>query len=514
MLNQQKCLFAVLTMIIFVSPLTDAEENSRGTPGGIIFNEDNTHFFSSSSQAASKKGLISYIDTNYLRQANVKALVFCPAAAKASYNSKVFSPAWKDVIFHADGSAEYHGKKLPNRQAKAYMRMKKLSDEGINPYQVWIAHCRSKNVAPWISLRMNDCHDSTLKDSVLQSRFLKKHPEYRIATYRGAPSDWGLDYGRKEVRNYIFSMFTELMELYDADGFELDWMRHGRVFRRGEEVKNRKLLTELLYEIRKKANEMEKIRGHKIEISVRVPATPEDAYALGYDVEEWAKRGLINQVVPATFYQSAYEGYPIRTWRKFVGEKVRIAPSIEAHFRSYKNGPAIGSDFTLDNALAAYYYWLGADRIYFFNHFGHQWQKAGSIAVVNAAPRRHMLMFNDFPVTGKRLVQVLPRTLKNRQWADFRLDIGPLPAAKRKRMLIIGSKSPFPKGRFAFVVMNGFFLKRNAEMSARRMSKQIKGIAVFDIIPKHALQSEGNVISIQNLSKNMITIDHLEIYLP
>ena len=47
--------------------------------------------------------------------------------------------------------------------------------------------------------------------------------------------DKAFDYGREEVRAYHTKLVKELIERYDFDGLELDWMRFGFHFRPGYE---------------------------------------------------------------------------------------------------------------------------------------------------------------------------------------------------------------------------------------------------------------------------------------
>ena len=106
-----------------------------------------------------------------------------------------------------------------------------LHERGLDPYAVWIARAREKGISPWLSMRMNDVHNAPNRKDYQHSTFWVEHPEY----HRGPPDskhwqDRALDYGIPEVREHAMSFIRELLERYDPDGIELDWMRFGYHF--------------------------------------------------------------------------------------------------------------------------------------------------------------------------------------------------------------------------------------------------------------------------------------------
>ena len=58
------------------------------------------------------------------------------------------------------------------------------------------------------------------------SRFWKAHPEYwRVPGSVHAYADRALDYAIPAVRENHLRLIAELLDRYDIDGLELDWMR-------------------------------------------------------------------------------------------------------------------------------------------------------------------------------------------------------------------------------------------------------------------------------------------------
>ena len=109
--------------------------------------------------------------------------------------------------------------------------------DGGDPVRLFVERCRQKGLAPFISLRMNDCHYLHLvndKENFTQSaneaicRFYAEHPDWWLST-----TIWknGMDWTVPEVRDYRFALIEELCNNYDIDGLEMDFMRFPNYFR-------------------------------------------------------------------------------------------------------------------------------------------------------------------------------------------------------------------------------------------------------------------------------------------
>jgi hypothetical protein len=75
----------------------------------------------------------------------------------------------------------------------------------------------------------------------------------------------------------------------DADGVDLDFLRHPLYFKPGEEHANRHLMTDLIGKIRKALDEVGKDRGRRLKLCVRVLAPLEACEAIGLDVRTWLR---------------------------------------------------------------------------------------------------------------------------------------------------------------------------------------------------------------------------------
>jgi len=237
----------------------------------LILNEDDSHFFGTrSAEQVNIEGLRAFVD-QYANTA-VTHLFLCPNAMKASHRSQARDAIWdfKD------------GQKPPDNEfAEKWCENARLLDErGLDPYTTWIARCREKKISPWLSMRMNDVHNADDVDNYIHSSFWGKHPEYwRVPGGRGW-TDRALDYGVREVREHAMAYVRELLERYDPDGLELDWMRFGYHFRPGKEAEGAALLTQFMRDVRGLTHEWSKRRGHPIKLGARVPTLPHAARGL------------------------------------------------------------------------------------------------------------------------------------------------------------------------------------------------------------------------------------------
>ena len=113
--------------------------------------------------------------------------------------------------------------------------------------------------------------------------------------------DWdirtGKDYAYPEVRDYAYSMITEMFERFDVDGVEMDFNRHPGVFRREEAHQNRYLMTDLVRRVRKRLDEVGAERGRHLKLAVRVAPTLANAARMGLDVPKWMTDGLVDTVI-------------------------------------------------------------------------------------------------------------------------------------------------------------------------------------------------------------------------
>ncbi len=404
----------------------------------LVINEDNSHFFGTRKpEDMNLAGLHAFVD-QYAGSA-VTHLFLNANAMRASFRSTSRDAIWDPV----DGK-EPDGLWPQNA--------KRLHEAGLDPYQVWIERCREKGLSPWISMRMNDIHSVNEPDNFMHSSFWRSHPEFwRVPN--GAASPWqnrAMNYAHSDVREHQGAFVRELLERYDPDGLELDWMRFGYHLTPGREREESAILTEFVRDVRSLASEWSKKRGHPILLGVRAPAHPDAAAGLGMDAVLWAKEGLVDLIVPCPFWTSSDFDIPVELWHERLGDTaggVVVAPGLEFNARPWPGAAAVANDLASARGFAASVYHRGAESLYLFNWMDSQTRPVAESKyalllrdgltreVVQNAPRRHPVCFRDTVPSGFPNGAQLPADTGNER--SFQIHVGAKPKSG-KAWVVVG----------------------------------------------------------------------------
>jgi hypothetical protein len=431
---------ALIGAVLFL-PISGWAEAQSPKPT-LILNEDDSHFFGSRpAEQMNLAGLQAFVD-QYANTA-VSHLFLCPNAMKASHRSQARDAIWETG----------EGQKPPlDEIAKKWCENARLLDErGLDPYAVWIARCREKKISPWLSMRMNDVHNVDDVDNYIHSSFWRKHPEYwRVPGGKGW-TDRALDYGIPEVREHAMAYVRELLERYDPDGLELDWMRFGYHFRPGKEAEGGLILNQFMRDVRGLTRQWSANRGHLIKLGARVPTLPAAARGLGLDGVTWVREGLVDMLVPTPFWATTDFDIPIELWRERIGvaaTNIVLAAGAEILMRAFPAAKSIEADLTSTRGFAAACLHRGADSIYLFNYLDPSPMTGGkdayrtlleeglSLETVTRKPRRHVVTYRDTVASGMSNDVVLP--IEGFQSGTLRIYLGPAPKKKADVMIVAG----------------------------------------------------------------------------
>ncbi|HWQ53412.1 MAG TPA: hypothetical protein VN442_06990 [Bryobacteraceae bacterium] len=412
--------------------------------GGLALNEDNSHFFSTrAGHRVTAAEVDAFVDQYAGTQ--VRELFFSPNSMRTSYGSKGWDPIWRG--YDPDGPDDQpllaSTPEGARKGARKWVHTAwQLDRDGIDVYARWISRARARGISPWLSMRMNDVHNTDDERSYMHSEFWRANPQYRRVRYRFAGlTDRAFDYGRPEVREYHLKLVRELAERYDFDGLELDWMRFGFHFRPGHESQGLELLTRFTADVRKILNAQEKKRGHPIRLGARVPSRPQTALGLGYDPVRWAREGLIDMLVVTPFWATAETDIPIEVWKQLLaGTRVTLAAGLEVLMRGFPASKLFQKNSTeTARGMAASVLDRGADRVYLFNYMDSETamedlenyprllREAGSLATMVGKPRRHPVTFADTWAPGEPRAAALPAQCEPERWVAFRIHSGPRP---------------------------------------------------------------------------------------
>lgn len=237
--------------------------------------------------------------------------------------------------------------------------IQQLEDSGEDFMRILLRRSHERGMEFLAGLRMNDRHRSSA-----DGPFARQHPEWALEGFPG-----GMDYKYEGVRRAVLDVAAELLERYDFDGIELDWMRWCHVFKQSEAAANAPILNGFLAEMRKIVVEAGRRRGRRLILGARVPQTVEECRLLGYDVKTWARDNLVDYLCPSDFFHTDFNIRMEDFAAIAKGTRCKLYPSIHPWI-------ARGNDFHVQSeesyrAAANNYYAYGADGISVYNYQYH-----------------------------------------------------------------------------------------------------------------------------------------------
>ena len=237
----------------------------------VIYNQDDSILFVDTKEPIEPHHVEKMVDE--VADGGADVLLICPNGQRVNYPSKVWSTYW-DGYTPADRS--FFGS-LPDdevkRQEFCVTQMKRLASQGCDYMACSLNHCRKRGLIPGVSIRMNDMHHSQWPDSPEHSVFYHDHPGLHISCADCGPISvvpkshdhaelhvtrlrWlygpganGLNYEHQEVRNYFLALIKELLERYDFEVLELDFLRFNCYFPLGSTDAHCAIMTSFVGEV-------------------------------------------------------------------------------------------------------------------------------------------------------------------------------------------------------------------------------------------------------------------------
>jgi len=232
-----------------------------------------------------------------------------------------------------------------------------MDKAGVDCLEVLIDRCHHHGMQFIADIRMNDRHGGPRKG------LAKEHPEWALL---GSGNDFAI----QGVRDAMLTFSSEVLDTYDVDGLEYDYMRWCHMFQPGQGKQNAHLLTDFTRRTRKLLDEAAKRRGCKrLALGVRVPQNIEECDYLGFDLATWIKEGLVDYVVPSDFFHSDSNMKTEDFVKLAAGTNCKIYPAI--HPMISMDGPNEHYRLmSLPNyrAAAQNFYGFGADGISPYNY--------------------------------------------------------------------------------------------------------------------------------------------------
>jgi hypothetical protein len=332
-----------------------------------------------------------------LADSGVDTVMVNPTEQHAWYPSRAFPKVYRD---YRRGDREFFRGHLPctfrepekipaivdawlDAQVEFMNRFLDLEEAGVD----WVAEmakaCRRRQVSPWLTIRMNDIHGSGNRQGSYMNCPLFKDPQYCLSGEALNPRDGvsmyyqALNYGKKEVRDYLFRALRELVEEYDYEGMELDWLRNPFCCEPNSSPETIELITGWIAEIRALTEAKARRTGRPYALGLRIPGTLGLLRSIGLDVVALAQRGLIDFISPSNFWQTSWD-MPHDQFKQLLGPEMTVFGVIEdapnwlpaCSPKHNISGPRmLSASAELLRGNAAGKLVLGADGIEFFNFF-------------------------------------------------------------------------------------------------------------------------------------------------
>ena len=350
--------------------------------------------------------------------------------AAVNFSTFVFLASMPDLCSYDTKVGETYGDRFgPDYRGGWAPGIRGLRSEGTDALKVVTSHMHSKGKEVLAAIRMSDTHHATIsRETHLCPLFAVKNPQFVIRQPDQRTNETALDYSYPEVRAHRLAIMQEIVEKYDVDGLELNFVRWAKHFPRDKGRQKADIMTRYVGTIHKMMATAAGKRGRKpLTLGVRIPESIEACWRAGVDIETWVKRGWIDYVVLST-WNNTDPNLPVGEFTRFtkpagvdtivvMGNMMgciydgppKILDRPIAMSAKHKSESYLAMLLTAAEArgAAANYYAAGADSISFWNvgiHFGGE---------VTAAPeqRKRIADWTQAVITPERVYQG-PRTYR------------------------------------------------------------------------------------------------------
>ena len=194
--------------------------------------------------------------------------------------------------------------------------------------------CRRNNISPWLTIRMNDVHGVVSREGSFMNCELFKDLKNCLSGVAPNPADgiitsWrAMSYECEPVRQRMYLIIKELIENYDYEGMEFDWLRFPHLCEPNASQEVIDMMTEWIASIRSLTNAKAKETGKPYPLGFRMPASLGLLRSIGLDVKAIVEAELIDFISPSNFWQTSWN-MPYDQLRATLGDKVTIYGVIE-----------------------------------------------------------------------------------------------------------------------------------------------------------------------------------------
>ena len=283
---------------------------------------------------------------------------------------------------HHEAGGEIQKPETTNREAhwRGSHNWSHLEGLGIHPPTALLDRAKDKGLEAIASLRMNDAHFAYSPEGPeapgqasqfwLENRECRIDPTVDTSKVLRGTAEWPLvlyDYSHPLVQQLFLDIIDRTFERCDADGLELDFMRHPYYFKPEDAPGKLDVMTDLLKRARRRLDEIGRERGRAMALGVLVPAVPDRAREIGLDVLTWIEKGLVDYVVPKHFIRFLMD-VPVG---EYLAASQGTSTQVYACLENWPP-PEAGEPIASFRGAAAGYLDAGADGIYVYNYFNYR----------------------------------------------------------------------------------------------------------------------------------------------
>lgn len=485
----------------------------------LIYNQDCTNIFIITQEPIQPGHIYKMVDE--IADGGADLMLINPNAQKINYPGSAWEKFW-----------DCYTENLPH-----YVRqMKRLAELGYDYLSLCIERCRERGIAPGVSIRMNDMHGALEPDtSPLNSNFYKQNPQYRLPGK--ASEGWGrigLNYEHSQVRQHYLNLIAEIVEKYDFDVLELDFLRFPNYFPRCNSKYHCKIMTDFIGQVR----QIMLKKNSRTQLFIRVASVPALCYELGFDLSTLSKKNLIDGITFSEFLNTGWE-MPVEEFRNLIGDRIALFAGADV---SADRRPGLPVRYMPYNELllegfAYAYLSSGADGIYFFNFFtlrgknnnGHNlrfdvFKKIKNQSKLKGCPKVYLISSNIDHVPDTDLPKQIPVSAGPRMTKEFFVLMGKEPNHSRVLLKVLfsgeilaekllASLNSLPLGHpegIKDISGTSTGLMCSKKISGTKTIENLK-IAEFEV-PARTIVNGWNKIILRNESNKEVTISGIEIF--
>lgn len=264
--------------------------------------------------------IVDYIDR--FLEADPDMILLNTCYRRSLTPSEVFDSYLYDIRTDERGFAvrDAHGKSLKTqspiteRASKYFLSFitcaRPLLKSGIDIYKMAIKRIRQTKCRVLLSIRMNDIH-YTNDPAINSSLALKNGAENTLE--RGGKF---LDFSKEAVQNYYYTYIEELLNAYQVDGIELDWLRYPRVLPSAK-CADLTIISDYMKRVRRL------VHSHNPNacLAVRMLPTEEENLKEGFDACGWIADGTVDMLTIENFYIPTNFELPVSQWRQSIEKR-------------------------------------------------------------------------------------------------------------------------------------------------------------------------------------------------